>query len=141
PSISADGQLVAFVSNADNLVPNDTNGLPDAFVYNRTTGTVTLVSIGNGGTAAGVGATFVTAAPVLGPDGRYVAFENNFGNVLPGIGGDQLYLRDLTTGTTSLLSAAVSGNGGDHTSYQPVFSADSHHVVFVSDADNLVSGM
>jgi hypothetical protein len=32
PSISADGQYVLFGSNADNLVPNDTNGARDIFV-------------------------------------------------------------------------------------------------------------
>src|SRR4051794_29887769 len=51
PSISADGQLVAFTSAAENLVPNDPDNLPDAFVYNRSTGTVTLVSVGTNGTA------------------------------------------------------------------------------------------
>jgi Tol biopolymer transport system component len=35
PSISAGGRLVAFVSDASNLVPNDTNGLRDAFVRTR----------------------------------------------------------------------------------------------------------
>ena len=50
PGVPADGQLVAFVSDADDLVPNDTNGQPDAFVYNRSTGAVTLVSVGLDGT-------------------------------------------------------------------------------------------
>ena len=105
PSISADGQLIAFASSADNLVPNDHDGLADAFVYNRTTGTVTLVSVGTDGNAAGMGSTWGTPSPIISPDGRYVAFENNQGNVLPGVSGDQLYLRNLATGTTSLLSA------------------------------------
>src|SRR5947209_8706701 len=55
PSISIDGQLVAFASDADNLAPNDTDNAPDAFVYDRGTGTVTLVSVGRDGTAAGSG--------------------------------------------------------------------------------------
>jgi hypothetical protein len=69
PSLSADGQLVAFASNADNLVPNDTNGRADAFVFNRGTGTVTLVSAGPTGLAAGIDGS---TAPVISPDGRYV---------------------------------------------------------------------
>ena len=32
PSLSADGRLVAFTSNASNLVPGDTNGRDDVFV-------------------------------------------------------------------------------------------------------------
>ena len=33
PSMSTDGQLIAFQSKADNLVPNDTNGQSDVFLY------------------------------------------------------------------------------------------------------------
>ena len=33
PSLSADGQLVAFASSATNLVPGDTNGAEDIFVH------------------------------------------------------------------------------------------------------------
>src|SRR5262245_59398819 len=54
PSISADGQLVAFTSTADNLVANDFDKGADAFVYNRSTGAVTLVSVDVNGYAAGV---------------------------------------------------------------------------------------
>ena len=32
PRISADGRYVAFVSNATNLVPGDTNAVADVFV-------------------------------------------------------------------------------------------------------------
>ena len=142
PSISADGQLVAFASSADNLVPNDTDGTPDAFLFDRGTGVVTLISVGSNGQAAGISGTGSPLAPVISPDGRYVAFENNAGNILPGVTGDQLYLRDLATGTTSLLSSAASGTGGgDRGSRQPVFSADSDHIAFISDADNLVTGL
>jgi len=37
-SMSGDGHLVAFVSYASNLMPNDTNGTPDAFVRDLTPG-------------------------------------------------------------------------------------------------------
>ena len=112
PSISADGQLVAFESTADNLVANDHNGTPDPFVYNRSTGAVTLVSVGANGMAAGLGTDGSDPVPVISPDGRYVAFDNNEGNVLPGVTGSQLYLRNLATGTTTLVappSAAAAG--------------------------------
>jgi hypothetical protein len=139
PSVSSDGQLIAFASQADDLVPNDTNGQPDAFVYNRTTGTVTLVSVGLDGTAAGIDPS---SAPLMSPDGRYVIFESGSGTIVSGVATDQLFLRDLSTGATSLLSvAADGGSGGTGVSYHPVFSADSHHVAFLSSAGNLVSGV
>ena len=45
PSISADGKLVAFASDASNLVKGDTNGVTDIFVRNRTTGETERVSV------------------------------------------------------------------------------------------------
>ena len=35
PAISADGRIVAFISDATNLVPGDTNGVDDIFVHDR----------------------------------------------------------------------------------------------------------
>ena len=91
PSISADGQLVAFASSADNLVPNDLDGSPDAFVFNRSTGAVTVVSVGPDGQAAGISGYTSPMAPVISPDGRYVAFESGLSSakpILTGISGD-----------------------------------------------------
>ena len=48
---------VAFVSQADNLVPGDTNGRPDAFVRDLSTGRTTRVSVGTGGVQSN-GSTF-----------------------------------------------------------------------------------
>ncbi|MBK7218534.1 MAG: hypothetical protein IPH95_16125 [Candidatus Promineofilum sp.] len=45
PSLSGDGNLVAFVSAAHNLAANDNNDMVDAFVHNRTTGVTTRVSL------------------------------------------------------------------------------------------------
>jgi YD repeat-containing protein len=141
PSVSADGQLIAFTSKADNLVPNDMDNLPDAFVYNCSTGTVTLVSVGLNGMAAGIDGT----APVISPDGRYVVFESGGSYldqpIVSGVSGDQLYLRDLSTGTTSLLSVNVAGKGANGTSTDAIFSADSHHVGFLNSGNNLVAGV
>jgi TolB protein len=47
-----DSHCVAFVSAADNLVPGDTNGQPDAFVKDLRTGAMTRVSVATGGAQA-----------------------------------------------------------------------------------------
>ncbi len=52
PSLSADGRIVAFLSNATNLVANDTNGVADIFLHDRGLGTTTRVSVATGGTQA-----------------------------------------------------------------------------------------
>lgn len=45
PAVSADGTRIAFVSHADNLVPEDTNRAADAFVRDLVAGTTTRVSV------------------------------------------------------------------------------------------------
>jgi hypothetical protein len=140
PSMSADGQLIAFQSIADNLVPNDTNGESDVFVYNRATNSVMLASVALDGTAAGGCNQY--SVPVISPDGRYVAFESSHSSwsgieLVAGKSGDQYYLRDLASGTTTLLTPNASGNGNgcaDVDLRSIIFTADSKHVVFLSDA-------
>src|SRR5690349_3207448 len=55
PSVSDNGRWFAFSSNATNLVPGDTNGLLDIFLYDRTTKTTELVTRGVGGAPADAG--------------------------------------------------------------------------------------
>lgn len=141
PSMSSDGQLVVFSSTADDLVPNDTNGLPDAFLFDRVSGGISLISVGIDGKAAGI---TNGSAPTISPDGHYVSFESKSGNLPTGIanplGISQVYLTDLSSHTTSLATLGVVGPSGvgDHLSFHPVFSADSHHLGFLSNANNLV---
>src|SRR5207237_167695 len=49
PALSADGRFVAFISEASNLVPGDTNGTPDVFVHDRQTGATQRVSVDRAG--------------------------------------------------------------------------------------------
>lgn len=51
PSISADGRLVAFLSQATDLVAGDQNARTDVFVVSVSTGSVELASVGAGGAA------------------------------------------------------------------------------------------
>lgn len=147
PSISADGQLVVFASHADNLVPNDNfaqinadNSL-DAFVYNRATDSVSLVSIDPDGMSVGICGDY-GLSPIISPDGRYVLFQPGGSSFLNDPGHCNIYLRDLATGTASLLSVAADGvTGANSWVYQARFSADSRHVAFVSSATNLVPGI
>lgn len=72
PSISADGRLVAFTSDASNLVADDTNGLPDVFVFDAHTGVIELVSHRPDGRAS----NGASQSAVISGDGRSVAFES-----------------------------------------------------------------
>lgn len=80
PAISADGRRVAFTSSASNLVPNDTNGNSDIFIFDRQTHQTRLVSVGkNGGAARGT-----SDRPAISADGRAVAFESLAKNLVAG---------------------------------------------------------
>lgn len=81
PSISSDGLLVSFSSLATNLVRGDTNVARDAFVHDRTTGTTTRVSVSTGGAQ---GNFFSSRRPALSADGRFVAFQSDASNLVPG---------------------------------------------------------
>lgn len=78
PKISGDGRLVAYYSVATNLVPGDTNGAADVFVWNRLTRTTTRVSVANNGSQS-VG---MSSFPAISRDGRYVAFASTADNLV-----------------------------------------------------------
>jgi Tol biopolymer transport system component len=80
-AISADGRYVAFESAADNLVPGDANGKDsDAFLYDRRTGEMKIISKNSAGAQGSGSSCFNTA---LSADGRYAAFESNYSNLAP----------------------------------------------------------
>ncbi|MFZ2405828.1 MAG: hypothetical protein WAW41_11870 [Methylobacter sp.] len=136
PALSASGRYVAFSSDADNLVPGDTNGHSDVFVRDRTGGTTRRVSVDwAGGQIAEQ--SYVGA---ISADGRYVAFYSMVSNLLPGDADlhYDTFVHDLTTGATSLVSLDSAGQRGNGSSTVSSISADGRHVAFASTADNLV---
>ena len=135
PSISADGRFVAFVSSATNLVSKDTNRQPDVFVRDRGRGRTMRVSLSSSGGQA----KRESGVPVISPDGRFVAFSS-YSALVPGetAGVEQLFVRDLQTGTVSLASSSSDGAAGDDSSTAAGFSAGARYLAFSSWARNLV---
>src|SRR5215510_324910 len=133
--LSADGQVVAFLSGATNLVAGDTNGVPDVFVHDRTTGTTERVSVASDGTQA----NFSSSSPAISGDGRVVAFESYASNLAPGTtsGLPQIFVHERDTGLTTLVSVAAGGGAGDRYSRDPAISADGRFVGFSSGSTNL----
>jgi Tol biopolymer transport system component len=140
PSISADGRYVAFVSEANDLVPGDTNGQSDIFVHDRLNGTIERVSLDSGGVQANGANGF--SRPPISADGRFVAFDGSSTNLVSGDtnGFFDVFVRDRSSGTTERLSVSSNGVQGDSDSSQPSISADGRYVAFDSAASNLVSG-
>ncbi len=137
-AISADGNLVAFTSFADNLVAGDTNGRADAFVHNRTTGVTQRVSVDFLGNQADSG----TSGVAFSGDGNIVAFYSGASNLVAGDtnGYADIFTHDLTTGITERVSVSSTGVEGDKWSLLPTLSYDGRYVAFESHSTNLVAG-
>jgi len=143
PDLSADGRLLVFSSSADNLVPDDGNETDDVFVRNLETGAIALVSADEDGTAA----EGQSRAPAISADGRYVSFSSDASNLLEGDADDNtredVYVRDLETGHTHLVSVARGGRSAQNVSFGGALpqvsdvSRGGRYVVFESDATNL----
>ena len=138
PSISADGRFVAFDSSATNLATGDTNGNWDVFVRDLPNGMTTRVSVD----ASGAQVSGDSRAPTLSADGRYVAFYS----LSPGlVSGDtnavsDVFVRDLLTGSNTLVSVDSSGAHANGASTLASISPDGRYVAFLSSASNLVAG-
>jgi Tol biopolymer transport system component len=145
-SLSSDGRFVAFTSAADDLVPGDTNGMEDAFVFDRDDGTLVRASV----SSTGAEADRMSMDPAISDDGRYVVFGSNATNLIvddrhrcsgPDDGmwcGSDVYLHDTVTGATTLISRSSSDRQGNGDSGMPSMSADGRYVMFESRADDLV---
>ena len=122
PSISADGNRIAFSSAATNLVSGDANALPDVFVRDVAAGSTVLASRDG----AGAGISFPSGDPAISGDGLKVAFVSRFeGDPLDGNNASDVYLRDLGAGTTTLVSRkGAAGPSGNDGSGFPAIDAD-----------------
>ncbi|MGH9040476.1 MAG: TolB family protein [Acidimicrobiia bacterium] len=159
PTISANGRYVAWWSDADNLVSNDTNEHADAFLRDRDTDgdgvydeagavSTTRVSVSSSGTQGNAD----SKRPVVSRDGRFVAFESDATNLvgagsglpLPGQFNDNnnandVFLYEVASGNTSLVSATSDRRAGNGDSDRPSISGDGRYVAFNSLAGNLVA--
>ena len=132
---------MAFVSLASNLVPGDNNGVADIFVSDRKSGVIQRLSLRSDG-EQGNGWSY---QPAISADGRLVAFtslSSNLGEPGPsakpaGIRQANVFLHNLDSGKTELVSRAGDGQPGNGWSDWPSLSADGRYIAFVSLADNL----
>jgi len=134
-SISADGRYVAFDSNANNLVADDTNNAQDVFIKDRDTGVIERV------TSSGVEPDNITRYPAISADGSYVAFLSYATNLVSGDtnGRSDIFVYDRSTGAIDRVSVSSSGAQGDNSCDDvPAISADGSQVAFRSRSSNLV---
>lgn len=161
PSISSNGQEVAFASLSNNLILNQTNTSSEIYLratcFNLAatcvpkTSEISLTSFG--GTANGP-----SSEPSLDSTAAHAAFTSLATNLVTTTtvpsGTRQVYWIPVCTSstntscltnvepTTTLVSVAADGiSPGNGDSYNPVISPDGQYVAFVSVATNLVSNI
>lgn len=138
PYMTPDGVHVSF-NSYDLITPGDTVGSSDTFVWNRVTGRTERL-----------GTSDVTNDPdpangdslrvFLSDDARF-ALWNSFSNTLVSndfhAGGD-VFLKDRSANTMTLLSQSWYGGAANGPSYRPVLDATASRVAYLSKARNLV---
>jgi hypothetical protein len=143
PAISSDGQFVAFLSNATNLVTNAVSNGFHVYLRSLQSGTTQLVDTDTNG----VGSTDDTMTSLsLSADGRCVAFSSPDGSLVNGDNNraEDVFVRDAVGGTTELISqraATVVLQAANRFSLlSPLsVSADGRWAAFASPAADLVS--
>lgn len=134
-STNFDGSIVAFASEATNLVSGTTQ--PNVYHRNLTTSVLTRVARGPGG----VQPDARSDSPAISADGRYVAYRSEATNISPlaPSGQSNIYRYDVQTGTTMLISTSAFGGGEPNgPSTSPAISSDGRFVAFYSSASDVV---
>lgn len=140
PAISTDGFIVAFQSDASNLVTGDGNGYTDVFVRDLSNGQTRRVSIHSNG-SEGNGDSFETA---VSANGQFVAFASFASNLVDGDSNLYLdvFLHNRSNGQTERVSLAA--NGAQVNTFadraRASLSADGRFVAFQSRATTLLPG-
>jgi len=134
PSISGDGNVIAFISDGGDSVVNEDTGT-GLQVYARTLSTATNERISR--PQDGRATSNRSIDPAISSDGRFVAFSSQATNLTPeGTGG--LFRYDRRTGAMILVSVTPSGAGAQGTSGQPAITSNGAMVAWTSTASDLV---
>jgi len=137
PSISADGQLIAFRSRATNLTPSCTPALfgDRIFIRNRRTHRTSCVTL-----APSVPDVTFYKDPIISADGRLLVINAVSPTELAAVW--EVFAIQLEAGEPSgaveRVSAGPSWSTPDGSSQYAVVSADGRFVAFQSEASNLV---
>jgi len=138
PTISGEGRYVAYVSAASNLVPGDTNGVQDVFLYDTVTATTTRISVDSSGNQG----NNWSVSPDISGNGEVVAFSSLASNLVAGDtnGTSDFFVHKWVTGETTRVNVSSGGAQANLPSGSGSISSQALRVAFVSQATNLVPG-
>ncbi len=131
PSLSADGTVVAFVSDSELLGPSIVNGQYEIWLYDTATMTVTRV------TTSSDGDNRYSMHASLSDDGTRVAFYSDSDFLGQGIPDDQWEVWLYDTATMTVTRVTTAAGSGNRDSWHPSLSGDGTKVAFWSDSDFL----
>jgi len=132
--LSDEGRYVVISSDATNLVSDDSNGVADVFVHDRQTGVTERVSVDSNGNQA----NGESSRGFISGDGRYVSFISDASNLVSDDNNQRrdLFIHDRNTGTTIRVLEDYAGLRF----FFGRISGDGRHVLFTSNASNIVDG-
>ena len=136
PVISSDGRFVAYMFSASNLPPG--SSFRNVHLFDRNTSTSTQVSVASDGTPVDGNSEY----PVISRDGRFVAYQSEASNLVPGDlnGRIDVFVFDQSTASTTRVPVASSDFQADDFSYAAAISGDGRFVVYETHPETPVPG-
>ncbi|MGB6057927.1 MAG: hypothetical protein WBF71_06645 [Microthrixaceae bacterium] len=130
PTINGDGRYIAFHSTATNLVPEDTNGTQDVFLYDSELGVATRVSSAPDGSDP----DGISSDPEISADGSSIAYRSDATDLVAGGTGPNrgyhIFVYDRGTATTTLVSPASEATESLDFSFQVGINADGSVITY-----------
>jgi Tol biopolymer transport system component len=146
PSISYDGNRVAFYSHTGTLVAGDKNELWDIFLWKKDEINLSRISLTADGKERNQGNESANriVSPAISGDGRYIAYTTTASNMVPNDmnGYQDVFVYDIKTGKTVIASTDAKGNSGNADSpieqgEKIAISYDGKWIAFSTKSSNL----
>lgn len=146
PSISYDGNRIAFYSHTATLVANDNNGLWDIFLWEKNKAALKRISLTADGKERDQGSESANriVAPAISGNGEFIAYATTASNMVPGdINNSQdVFVYDINANTTTIASNSPDGKPGNGDSpieqgEKIAISLNGKWVAFSTKASNL----
>lgn len=136
-SISSDGKILVFESNARTLSDIDTKGMSNVYMLYIASGEIEKISTAHDRAQPANGAS---SAASISANGQWIAFSSIATNLIEGDnnGRRDIFLRHVPSGKISRISNGLDSNEANHDSSDPSISSDGRFIAFASQASNLV---
>jgi len=146
PSISYDGNRIAFYSHTATLVSDDNNGLWDIFLWEKNKAPLKRISLTADGKERNQGneSSDRIVAPAISGNGQFIAYTTTASNMVPGDNNNSqdVFVYDINANTTTIASNSSDGKPGNADSpiaqgEKIAISYDGKWVAFSTNASNL----